>query len=416
MGSHANARLWGAAGWLLAVVVWLTAAPFVPRVGSADVRLLPGGSWETAANVLLFAPFALVLSIVWRGRRDATIRVTLIVSVLSLLVEIAQLFHANRVASPFDLAANTAGAWFTATLAGALLRRNFAPRPLVALTVIVVWTFVLGHLAYSAVVADRQLRLANWESDFPIVAADESGGGRALPGRVDSAVICARLGADMACAAPDAPPARRQRLARWAVISQDLVLEARIWLDHPVVNPEGVRIVTFSADPDNRNVTLGLQPDFLILRARTPMAGPNGSWFQFGLPYDPLLHTWIPLEARFRPTEIVLIAGEPPDRRAGRFRFDPLNAWIVHRPVDMLTPALLRRAGWTGAALIAFPVGLILTAASAVAAAAAITALFTFFIIQVQTALLTPGTAAFLAAAIGAAAGFGLPHIRPART
>lgn len=67
-----------------------------------------------------------------------------------------------------------------------------------------------------------------------------------------------------------------QRLLEACKASGQLTIEAVLAPDN--ITQEGpARIVTLSADPGQRNFTLGQDGDQLILRLRTPATGPNGA-------------------------------------------------------------------------------------------------------------------------------------------
>jgi hypothetical protein len=100
------------------------------------------GRWNSAdvlANLLLYIPLGLVL-----GARTSEARTFLIAAGLSTAIEIAQLFYANRVAHPLDVACNVFSALLGRRLAGTrhllptrvALSRNFG---VVVMAVAALW-------------------------------------------------------------------------------------------------------------------------------------------------------------------------------------------------------------------------------------------------------------------------------------
>ena len=114
-----------------------------------------------ASNVLIYMPLgaAFLLTLHGRGRLVQFFQATFAGSLLSLSMEVAQLFTAHRVTSVFDWLLNTAGVLAGATtLTGYLLvgerwrfRSLVGPRPaLVPLWLILLW-FVAQFSPYTTV-------------------------------------------------------------------------------------------------------------------------------------------------------------------------------------------------------------------------------------------------------------------------
>jgi VanZ family protein len=124
------------AAWLLAVVTFLivfgSLYPFSFSLGDAGpldrIGELPQAGTtrsDVAANVLLYLPLGTCIAWLLAPRLSgmaAVLTAALIAAILSLSIEVAQLYETRRVASLADLASNAAGAFLGASLAIALAR------------------------------------------------------------------------------------------------------------------------------------------------------------------------------------------------------------------------------------------------------------------------------------------------------
>lgn len=131
------------ATWLLAVIAFLIAYGslypfrFAGVAGAGPLELLDQLSFartttsDIAANVLLYLPFGACLAWLFASRFGGLIAVILATfasAALSFAIEFAQLYETRRVASLYDLACNTvgafAGAWIAIAIAATHRRLN----------------------------------------------------------------------------------------------------------------------------------------------------------------------------------------------------------------------------------------------------------------------------------------------------
>lgn len=98
-------------GYLLLLIGALTLMPF-EFTRPAVLRVVVGWSLrDVLLNVALFIPVGFLTRRAWRGNRDPLALASIGVAALaSLTIEVLQLFEPSRFASPFDVAANVAGA------------------------------------------------------------------------------------------------------------------------------------------------------------------------------------------------------------------------------------------------------------------------------------------------------------------
>lgn len=121
MLARPRGRVRGGAILLLLAVASIAAATLAPSGGPHDVRLRPLGDVDTAgaaANVLLFAPLGVALSLLrWRFRAAAAAAVA-----VSVAIEVAQLVVPGRTSSVDDVIMNALGAVAGWVVAAYLLR------------------------------------------------------------------------------------------------------------------------------------------------------------------------------------------------------------------------------------------------------------------------------------------------------
>lgn len=281
-GRSARRLPWGLVGWSLAVVLWLTWAPY--RFRSPDPSLTVTGSdpAEVLANLALLAPLAIaVVLCAPGGGRSRLARAGLAALAASVVVEIGQMFIEGRHPSPMDLGLNASGGVLLAWLAVRLEPRLGAGRILTAVT-LVAWGTVLGHSVLAAAAVERHHRIRGWEPSYPILMGDEVGGGRRYLGTIRNPAICAAGPEAPVCVSAGANPPSRARLAEAARKSQ--WARARATVVSTSDRQRGpARIVTFSDGTLRRNITLAQKGRALVFRIRTPVASPSGSAVEFYL-------------------------------------------------------------------------------------------------------------------------------------
>ena len=351
----------GLLGWLICVVIWLTWAPFAGRPASASEGLASApGILDVAGNLLLFMPVALVATAErQRGTLSSwLIRVAATACAASVTIEAGQHFMAGRVVSVRDVALNTAGAVIMAALIGVLRARGIAVRRLVAPTALLVFLGLVVHMGASFLFVTETFRLADWDPSFPIVTADEAGGGRPYGGVVRGPRLCGGSVAKAECVAAGADAAARRRVAEAAVREQRVAMDATVSAStDDQVGP--ARILTFSAGTDERNATLAQDGRTLVVRLRTPLSGANGNRIEFGLPDAVRAYDTTRVHASFDQGVLVLVANGIV-RREASIRFGLLDAWIWSRSIGRILPAHMLRARIAGAIVVGVPVLLIL--------------------------------------------------------
>lgn len=333
--------LWVAAvalGGLLAILV-LRLIPFTfaydGRIPFERVTWQPLSLRDVPLNVALFIPFAFGLAgtLVRRGVPwPAVRRRVLLVSVaLSAALEALQVFMPDRAPSFADIAANALGAaaglwlfraWaegFVGSINRSATRRNL----------------LLAGLLYGAVVTgltvylQRSVRLSDWDTAYPLLVGNETNGKRPWEGTVSRLYVLDRalspdeaqaalVGAEPAgyvfsgngpyldrsgllpllgwsSGAAEAKGSVRVGPAWWLQTAEPAnawTKDARaasaftLGVDFEAARPDQsgpARIVTVSADPTHRNVTLGQKQRALLVRLRTPASGANGQKPEFAL-------------------------------------------------------------------------------------------------------------------------------------
>jgi hypothetical protein len=350
--------------WLYLIVLWLTWTPTGAR-GPVLLLRFPT-SWEMVlGNLVLFAPIGLVWAAArvaatgdegGRGRLVAEVAVA--VAILSLLVELGQLGVPGRSTSPHDLVMNTAGGAGAAWIVIHLVRAGMTPRVIVAGVGAATFTGVLIFLSATSFGTSRMLDLDAWNSDYLVVAGDELGGGRAYDGSVVAARICAGAPAEEVCAEPGAGAEERVGLARAAVRDQRARLSAVVTSRAP--QSDRARIISFSGDTRHRNATLAQDGRSLVLRLRTPLAGPNGTDFEVLLPEAVRENTPTRVAGFFDGGRILLLADDGTNTVRGDFTWGYLTGWWIHvrRKRGVIETGSLLLAAVLGAGALAFPLGL----------------------------------------------------------
>ncbi len=285
-------------------------------------------------NILLFLPFGLIIGRIYTSKgipfRKIIVNTTLLGLALSFMIETSQLFL-ERSTSLFDLVSNTGGA----ALGVLVLRRSAGSRPVLQQVSGWLLSFILFVYLIIILIPSQMNHTHTWNDNFQLIIGDEANGGRPWKGNIFMAAIYRRslspsearklfsFGTDslkldprirmgaLSCwdftlpstsTYPDlvdrntglslhsmgeekqgtSPrlPLKSSRPATNVVtaarMSGQMSLET--WLQTASLDQSGPgRIITFSANQDERNFTLGQEGRKVVFRVRTPLTGPNGS-------------------------------------------------------------------------------------------------------------------------------------------
>jgi hypothetical protein len=285
----------------IAAIVFGTAVPVELRPAMWGAPSLAVSDF--AVNVLLYTPLGLAL---WRRPIDITLTAT---GVLSVAIEVLQIWYVERDPSLIDVVANILGVTVGVIAAQRLVQTKR------------VWPDTLPinwQLATSAAVGVMVLLMlwarpaapsnfANWDADFDLLLGNEYTADRPWRGTIAAlaimpAPLSRREVRDVeALAAPEVQAAliargayvlpaaitlegeeaRRlpadvtRNLFRLAVERTALTVIARVATAD--VHQDGpARLVSFSLDQFHRNFDLGQEGRRLVFRVRTPISGPNG--------------------------------------------------------------------------------------------------------------------------------------------
>jgi len=237
--------------------------------GAWQVRLL-----ERLLNVVLFVPLGYVLAS-FDSRRPW--RAIVIAAVLSSGIELAQIFISTRNPDVLDVLTNTLGAAL-----GALLTRW--PLPAAGSwfwrSAFAVWVVAI---LLPMVPVTRTLYLAGWDESYDVTLGDEFGGGREYRGQVDYGIICVGRGRDEECREIRGRTRIEPGFTELAESSQRFLLDVAATSEsREQTGP--ARLITWSRDYTNRNLTLGQSNQDGILRARTLGSTANGTEPAFRFP------------------------------------------------------------------------------------------------------------------------------------
>jgi hypothetical protein len=153
----------------------------------------------------------------------------------------------------------------------------------------------------------------------------------------------------------------RQRLVEDAERRQSIYLAASVTSFEDQTGP--ARIVTFSSGPAERNATLGMEGNALVLRLRTPRSGPNGTDLEFVLP-DAVAHgTPTRVAARFHRKTVRITAESDGRLVSAEFRPDLVESRLETRGANSVGrhPVLERRGAAFGAGMVFMGFGMVVT-------------------------------------------------------
>ena len=318
--------------WSLLLVVWLTWTPFNFTAGVDLDSFFPRTSGlDIFGNMLLFAPFALILVL---RRADWSVgRILLVTAAVSLFLELGQLFLLERVASPLDFALNVAGAGAVAWTT----RRFCHGRLIHSIGVGAVYACLVGLAIYSALAFKREMRLDSWSPAYGLAAGNEFEVDRRYVGSVSDAFFCAGTGGNRVCAEPGADRAMRARLVAAAEQDQEFELGARV-LSRSDTQSGPTRIVTFSRGAYLRNVTLGQDSTALVIRIRTPLMGLNGSDYELHIPDAIEKGVVTDVRARFHRGSVRTVIKTAQGTRTVRHVFGAFSGGIIIRGGGPIPP------------------------------------------------------------------------------
>jgi glycopeptide antibiotics resistance protein len=271
---------------------------------------------DIAVNIFLFGPFGFALGLLLTDRLRVRPCLRLVAVVfsgfgVSYLIEILQSFTSTRMASSFDVGANTAGAFLGLIWYSAYASKN------VKLALCLYAASIFGISA----ILQHNTSLRNWDSSYPLILGNEGTGDRPWRGRIFELYISdraipqetVRTTGNTIISADNLLAVTRWKLAgdqsgitatrkekrtlyegittdrgRWLEStgpvtslteklrkSSQFTLVATVASENPNQNGPA-RIVSLSKDPDNRNFTLAQEGRDLVFRLRTPVTGENG--------------------------------------------------------------------------------------------------------------------------------------------
>lgn len=324
-------------GWLLLplatlLIIHLTLEPYNFALGAIWFATEPSALWRTFLsgksgaldvinNYVLFMPLGFSIACILRRAPWFVGMLAALVAgaLLSLSVELLQLFLPERTSTIIDVRSNSIGSmlgWGTWLLAALWLRSRRTLK---------IWLgLYLGLALLAVVLVPVDSRLADWDRSYTLNVGNEQSGDRPWKGTVSRLLIVDRAidgdeahvaltgeegtpplsaGALLADYAPFAgglvdrtgqqqelrprpAPAETTWLAtaeatlplteRIARTSQFTVAATVTSASPSQFGP--ARIVSLSGGIAERNLTLGQQGDDLIIRLRNPLTGVNGTW------------------------------------------------------------------------------------------------------------------------------------------
>lgn len=308
---------------------------------------IPSSLLDFPRNILLFMPFGFALAALLyragKSRREVWLLAGAAGLALTWLVESLQLFLPDRAPSVSDLVSNTLGAVAGAAAYGLWLRRTAVARsvrralavPRVAAALFGLYTLVVVFVAFLLGTATQ---FNDWQPDYPLLLGNERGGQRPWRGTVQEVAIFDRAlsAAEVAARLQDGATAGAAQgvLAHYPLAAADDLqdhtgqqpalawrsaagadessrqLDGQHWLQSETavtslnqalqaasqvtlfftimpatLDQEGpARILSVSASPLWRNLTVGQVGDSLILRLNTAVSGENGEALEIRFP------------------------------------------------------------------------------------------------------------------------------------
>jgi hypothetical protein len=242
-----------------------------------------------------------------------------------------------------------------------LRQRGSKPQWVVGAVLGAVFTSVLVFLAGTGHTAVRLLSLSDWNrSEYSVVSGSEVGGGGAYDGSVTNALICGGSEGAEVCAAPGAGVETRESLTDAVLGSQRVRLAATV-RSRSEAQAGPARIVSFSPGYGQRNATLAQTGQSLVLRLRTPVAGPNGTRLVFLLPGAVFEEGETAVEAAYSPGRVSIMAHSERFSADVVYRWGYLSGWwFVSRNIRRrFTPRSLFFAAVVGAAALSIPIGIV---------------------------------------------------------
>lgn len=250
---------------------------------------------DIAENLLLYAPLGVAF---WRRRPFVVLAAALL---LSLAIEIFQVWQIGRYASPVDVLANVVGA-----LAGAmgwrwLVRQGISPPndlPVGGPALAMAAMAVVG-LAMNWMLPARAPSLTDWNPGYALLLGNELTGDRPWSGTIRELALVPGAPPGKQLLAPDhgLPSGAAYRLPQpvrldgrgvmrladdVAQAFAHAVMQANAFTAIARVVPQNIlqtgpaRIVSFSVDTQHRNFDLGQEGRSLVFRVRTPVGRGDG--------------------------------------------------------------------------------------------------------------------------------------------
>jgi VanZ family protein len=344
----------GTVAWLALTILWLTWTPLQFSGQPNRVFLFPGTTpLELIGNALLMTPIGVVLAIA--SRRPLAV-VGGACMLLSLGVEFGQIFLLGRIVSVTDILLNTTGAVGAGWIARRLRPRLGAPAIVIA-TGVCVFAVVTSFTVLGGLLFEREVRIAQWDPEFPIVIGLEADGDKRFHGTVTEARICAGEERERVCAMAGAPAEARERLVEVAQRSQIVDVYAR-FVSSTVDQWGPTRIVTFSASSFNRNLTLAQEGSALVLRIRTPLMGPNGRNYEIWIPRAIRPGEPMEVQAHFKQGAVATTIRSRWGTRTEHHTFDALSSGLMIRGVGAVTPLQINGARLLSFVILLMPFGL----------------------------------------------------------
>jgi len=288
---------------VLAVILTVTAVPFGFRSAALHLIYTKWNWTDIGLNVLLYFPLGLVAG---RGLTGTA----LLGLGISTFAETVQLWSPGRFPSPLDITANLLGSILGCLAARRLQRRGWNPSVL-RFPDRAGWLFLaLGGVGVAALLPSPLPNdFSNWDPAFQVAFGAELNGNRRWRGEVlEAAIVPATVDASLISRlaregpgsirrhSPDLPQAPAFQLGApvqtydralilptsstreiFRQLTQRNRLSVLLWIrtaDRRQYGP--ARIITYSRDPWQRNLTIGQQHQQIIFRLRTPATGPNG--------------------------------------------------------------------------------------------------------------------------------------------